>query len=123
MRRLAKGLGGLPYVMVAAPRQPAASTREVRSAAVCAGSGWGVLKGCDAEVLITGEMSHHDALRATMEGKVVLSVFHSNSERAYLTQRMQPKLAAELEKGGVQAQVLVSEDDHDPYEIWDVGNL
>lgn len=124
VRRLAKGLGGLQYVMVAAPKtSPAVSTREVRSAAVCAGSGWGVLKGCGAEVLVTGEMSHHDALRATMEGKVVLAVFHSNSERAYLRQRMQPKLEAELKKNGVQAQVLVSEEDADPYEIWDVNSI
>lgn len=129
VRRLARGLGGLRYVMVAAPKKktpshPAAAAREVRSAAVCAGSGWGVLKGCDADVLVTGEMSHHDALRATMEGKVVLAVFHSNSERAYLRQRMQPKLEAELKKGGVaQAQVLVSEEDADPYEIWDVNEI
>lgn len=111
--------------MVAAPKQSGVdvSTRQVRSAAVCAGSGWGVLKGCPAEVLVTGEMSHHDALRATMEGKVVLAVFHSNSERAYLRQRMQPALEAQLKKDGVAAQVLVSEEDSDPYVIWDVGSI
>lgn len=139
VRRLAAGLGGLRYVMVAAPPPPTttptststtaaaadggAASRQVRSAAVCAGSGWGVLKGCPAEVLVTGEMSHHDALRATMEGKVVLAVFHSNSERAYLRQRMQPALRAELERSGVTANVLVSEEDRDPYEIWDVQSL
>lgn len=123
VRRLARGLGGLKYVMVAAPKRPDISTRQVRSAAVCAGSGWGVLKDCAAEVLVTGEMSHHDALRATMEGKVVLSVFHSNSERAYLKQRMQPALDAEFKKKGIEAQVLVSEEDADPYVIWDVESL
>lgn len=128
VRRLAKGLGGLKYVMVAAPKQKQqpygdVTTRRVQSAAVCAGSGWGVLKNCPAEVLVTGEMSHHDALRATMEGKVVLSVFHSNSERAYLKQRMQPALEAELKKTDAQAQVLVSTEDTDPFVIWDVDNL
>lgn len=129
VRRLAEGLGGLRHVMVAAPRrrqqqqQGPVSARRVRSAAVCAGSGWDVLKGCDVDVLVTGEMTHHNALRATMEGKVVITVFHSNSERAYLKQRMQPALEAELRKADAGAQVLVSTEDADPFEIWDVEAL
>lgn len=127
VRRLAAGLGGLRHVMVAAPPsrqgQGPVSAREVRSAAVCAGSGWDVLKGCDVDVLVTGEMTHHNALRATMEGKVVITVFHSNSERAYLKQRMQPALEAELRKADAGAQVLVSTEDADPFEIWDVETL
>lgn len=126
VRRLADGLGGLKHVMVAAPRgggPGASSTRVVRSAAVCAGSGWDVLKSCPVDVLVTGEMTHHNALRATMEGKVVITVFHSNSERAYLKQRMQPALEAELRKADAGAQVLVSTEDADPFEIWDVESL
>ncbi|KUI58238.1 hypothetical protein VP1G_05513 [Cytospora mali] len=119
----AEGLGGLKHVMVAAPKQPAVSTRTVRSAAVCAGSGWDVLKSAPVDVLVTGEMTHHNALRATMEGKVVITVFHSNSERAYLKQRMQPALEAELRKADAGAQVLVSTEDADPFEIWDVESL
>lgn len=124
VKRLAKGLGGLKYVMVAAPKQgPAATTRSVRSAAVCAGSGWDVLKSCAVDLIVTGETSHHNALRATMEGKMVVTVFHSNSERAYLRQRMQPALEAELKKVEGQARVLVSSEDADPFEIWDVEAL
>lgn len=123
VRRLAAGLGGLRHVMVAAPRQPEVSTREVRSAAVCAGSGWDVLKDSAVDLLVTGEMTHHNALRATMEGKVVVTVFHSNSERAYLKQRMQPALEAELKKVDAGAQVLVSAEDADPFVIWDVETL
>lgn len=124
VQKVAKDIGvGQKYVMVAAPKQPDVSTRKFKTAAVCAGSGWGVLKGCSAEVLVTGEMSHHDALRATMEGKVVLTVFHSNSERAYLTQRMAPALTAQFKEHGVTAKVLVSEMDADPYDIWDATNL
>lgn len=128
VRRLAEGLGGLRHVMVAAPKQQQqqqgpVSARTVRSAAVCAGSGWDVLKSCPVDVLVTGEMSHHNALRATMEGKVVITVFHSNSERAYLKQRMQPALEAELRKADAGAQVLVSTEDADPFEIWDVETL
>lgn len=123
VKRLAKGLGCLKYAMVAAPKHPNPSTRRVQSAAVCAGSGWDVLKNCAADVLVTGEMTHHNALRATMENKVVISVFHSNSERAYLRHRMQPALEAELKKTDGQAQVLVSTEDADPFEIWDVETL
>ncbi|KAJ0115956.1 UPF0135 protein [Diaporthe amygdali] len=123
VRRLATGLGGLKHVMVAAPSRFDVSTARVQSAAVCAGSGWDVLKSCAVDVLVTGEMSHHNALRATMEGKLVITVFHSNSERAYLRQRMQPALEAELHRTGVEAQILVSEEDKDPFEIWDVERL
>lgn len=123
LQRLAKGLGGIKYFMVAAPRQLDLATRTVQSAAVCAGSGFDVLKGANVDVLVTGEMTHHNALRAVMENKVVITVFHSNSERAYLRQRMQPTLEAELKKTEAQAQVLVSEEDADPFKIWDVENL
>ncbi|KAF3763767.1 hypothetical protein M406DRAFT_65110 [Cryphonectria parasitica EP155] len=123
VRRLATGLGGLKYFMVAAPKQPDPSARRVQSAAVCAGSGWDVLKNCAVDVLVTGEMSHHNALRAVMENKVVITVFHSNSERAYLRQIMQPALEAQLRKSGEAAKVLVSGVDADPFEIWDVDNL
>lgn len=123
VRRLAAGLGGLKHVMVAAPRHFDVSTATVQSAAVCAGSGWDVLKSCPVDVLVTGEMSHHNALRATMEGKVVITVFHSNSERAYLRQRMQPALEAQLRRTGTEARILVSDEDKDPFEIWDVERL
>ncbi|KAG8157726.1 hypothetical protein KVR01_012388 [Diaporthe batatas] len=123
VRRLAAGLGGLKHVMVAVPRHFDVSAAALQSAAVCAGSGWDVLKSCNVDVLVTGEMSHHNALRATMEGKLVITVFHSNSERAYLRQRMQPALEAELRNIGTEARVLVSEEDRDPFEVWDVERL
>lgn len=123
LERLAKGLGGIKYFMVAAPKQLDLATRQVQSAAVCAGSGFDVLKNAAVDVLVTGEMTHHNALRAVMENKVVVTVFHSNSERAYLRQRMQPALEAELLKDDGQARVLVSEEDTDPFKIWDIENL
>lgn len=123
LQRLAKGLGGIKYFMVAAPKQPDLATRMVQSAAVCAGSGFDVLKNAAVDVWVTGEMTHHNALRAVMEDKVVITVFHSNSERAYLRQRMQPALEAELQKVDGQAKVLVSKEDADPFKIWDVENL
>ncbi|KAK0649447.1 putative NGG1 interacting factor [Cercophora newfieldiana] len=134
----ASGLGGLPYVMVAYPKHlPAAARRQgqqalptgvppvaIKSVAICAGSGFDVLKDCDADLFVTGEMTHHSALRLTMLGKCVLTVFHSNSERRFLKKSLQPRLQGLLQKEvGGPVEVLVSEEDEDPFEIWDVSKM
>jgi putative NIF3 family GTP cyclohydrolase 1 type 2 len=136
IKRLAAGLGGLQHVLVARPRStttaasPAANAdATVSSFAVCVGSGGDVLSDADdAELLVTGEMSHHGALRATMQGQTVVAVLHSNSERAFLRQRLQPMLLRRLRESGTRphtekAQVLVSEADHEPFEIVAVDAL
>lgn len=111
------------YFMVARPNHSAREMDLVKSVAVCAGSGYDVLKNTSADVLVTGEVSHHNALKATMEGKCVITVFHSNSERLFLRQRLQPNLAKLLQSEVAGAQVLVSEEDEDPFEIWDVEDM
>lgn len=123
VRKAAKGLGGLEYVQVAAPKQADVRSLKVNSVAVCAGSGYDVLKNSGADMIVTGEMTHHNALKATMEGKVVVTVFHSNSERLFLKERMQPALQEKLQQSDSKVQVLVSEEDADPFEIWDVSKL
>lgn len=57
-----------------------------------------MLNGLDVDMLFTGELSHHEALAAIEAGKVVVTVFHSNSERSFLRQRMQHALAAGIEE-------------------------
>ena len=129
----ARELGGLRYVMIAQPRQsePAQQQQQqqqqqqrgiIRRVAICAGSGYDVLKNCSADLFVTGEMSHHNALRLTMLGKYVITVFHSNSERGFLKKILQPKLV-ELLRGEKGAEVLVSDEDEDPFEIWDVQKM
>ncbi|AEO68035.1 0bda1580-0c6d-4c48-95bc-084b33984dd3 [Thermothielavioides terrestris] len=110
---------GMKHVMVARPKPPAGETNRIRSVAVCAGSGYDVLKDTDADLIVTGEMSHHNALRLVMQGKCVLTVFHSNSERGFLRQVLRPKLEEMLRKEDRAAEVLVSEEDRDPFEIWE----
>ena len=122
IKAYAAGLGGLEHIMIAAPKDRKVTT--IRSVGICAGSGADVLKNCDADLLVTGEMTHHVALALTMKGKVVVTVFHSNSERRFLKKRLQPQLLAQLEKEGVKhPEVLVSEADADPFEIWDVKKM
>lgn len=72
--------------------QHASKDIQVKSFAVCAGSGSSVLAGCPADVYITGEMLHHDVLAANHSGKVVILTHHSKSERQYL-----PVFAKKLE--------------------------
>ena len=129
----AKGLGGLSHIMIARPKTHSAEVTAkgnheetiapINSVAVCAGSGFDVLKDCGADLIVTGEMTHHSALRLTMLGKTVITVFHSNSERKFLKDVLQPQLQTALQKEDKGAEVLVSEEDEDPFEIWDVKNL
>src|SRR5262249_50917323 len=71
---------GLQYVLVAGPTEGA-----VRCAAACAGSCGDILKDAisqGAELYLTGELRHHDAIRAVRAGVTVVCTLHSNSERA-----------------------------------------
>lgn len=85
----------------------------IRKVAVCAGSGGTVLDAVDADLLVTGEMSHHEVLDAVHRNQSVILAEHSNSERGYLTV-LQAKL---IELFNNEVQVLVSQTDHDPLTV------
>ncbi|KAI0007888.1 NGG1p interacting factor 3 [Xylariaceae sp. FL0662B] len=126
LKRLSVGLGGQRYAMVALPPafRDLANTLEISKVAVCAGSGADILKDTDAQVLVTGEMAHHYALRHTQLGQIVITVFHSNSERRYLESRLKPMLDVELETTPYgNTRVIVSKADRDPFEIIDIKQL
>ncbi|GAP85061.1 putative protein NIF3 like protein [Rosellinia necatrix] len=126
LKRLATGIGGQKYLMVALP--PAVDdltkTQIITKIAVCAGSGADVLKNADAQVLVTGEMAHHYALRHIQLGQIVVTCFHSNSERKFLEQRLKPQLEALLRDVGYgNVLVIASSADRDPFDIIDVRDL
>ncbi|KAI1459750.1 NGG1p interacting factor 3 [Annulohypoxylon moriforme] len=126
LKRLSSGIGDQRYMMVALPPslEGLTSTQEISKVAVCAGSGADVLGNTDAQVLVTGEMAHHYALRHTQLGQIVVTVFHSNSERKYLETRLKPMLEVELETTAFgNTRVVVSKADRDPYEVIDVRDL
>ena len=88
-------------------------TQQIRSVAVCAGSGGSVLRGVRADLYLTGEMSHHEVLDAVCRGTHVILCDHSNTERGFLAvvrQRLTEKLMNNVE-------VIVSETDRDPLEV------
>ncbi len=100
----------LPRLLVAGPMTGAA-----RRVAVCAGAGGSLLGdtiSAGADVVLAGELSHHDALRAARAGLTAIATLHSNAERLAL-----PALATRLRAllGGVA--VHVSTEDKDPFSI------
>jgi putative NIF3 family GTP cyclohydrolase 1 type 2 len=125
LKNLSAGIGGQRYISLALPpNRDSLQDVKISKVAVCAGSGSSILKGCDAQLLVTGEMSHHDALHHIQLGQIVATVFHSNSERQYLTQRLKPRLEKQLQESGQESySVLVSEKDRDPFETIDVSQL
>lgn len=103
---------GLNHVQVAA----AANSRpdpQIRTIAICAGSGGAVFRGVSADVFYTGELSHHEALYFVESGSSVVTCNHSNTERAFL-QVLREQLRAEL--GDMEIDIAAT--DRDPYEIW-----
>ncbi|KAH8701715.1 putative NGG1 interacting factor Nif3 [Talaromyces proteolyticus] len=109
---------------IAIPHGASVPALRIKTVGVCPGSGSGVLmKGAELpDLLFTGELSHHEALAAIERGSVVITLFHSNTERGYLFDVMQHKLAEaiKLELGGqgptgAEPLVAVSRADRDPY--------
>ncbi|XP_050196541.1 NIF3-like protein 1 [Myiozetetes cayanensis] len=102
----------LPHVRVAVGT---GKTREspVKKAALCAGSGSSVLKGTEADLYLTGEMSHHDVLDAVAKGISVILCEHSNTERGFLSE-LHDVLATHLQN---KVNIVVSEKDRDPLQV------
>lgn len=87
----------------------------IRKAAVCAGSCGEMMSdalGQGAELFLTGEMRHHDALRAAAAGMTVVCTLHSNSERITLR-----RLAQRLGEALPALAFLVSRQDRDPFVV------
>jgi dinuclear metal center YbgI/SA1388 family protein len=101
---------GLDRLLVAGP-----TNGDITRAACCAGACGDLLNDAlarRAELYLTGEMRHHDALRAANAGMTVVCTLHSNSERAVL-RRVKARLAEALPA----LDVTVSERDRDPFEV------
>ena len=94
-------------------KKPNLSSIQINSIAVCAGSGSSVLRSYAGKVdlIVTGELSHHEVLNFTENGTNVVLTFHSNSERGYLREYIKKMLETELNN---EVEVVVSEVDCDP---------
>ncbi|XP_069342311.1 NIF3-like protein 1 [Eulemur rufifrons] len=86
---------------------------QVKVVALCAGSGSSVLQGVEADLYLTGEMSHHDTLDAASQGINVILCEHSNTERGFLSD-LRDMLGAHLEN---KINIILSETDRDPLRV------
>ena len=98
IERIAHGVGSPKGFPVAIPQKKQVEDIQISSVGVCAGSGHDILKSCDADLLFTGELSHHEALRLTEQGRCVVTLFHSNSERGFLSNVLKGKLTKTLKE-------------------------
>jgi dinuclear metal center YbgI/SA1388 family protein len=100
----------IDHVLVAGP-----INGEVTTVACCAGSCGSMLDDAIAqgtELFLTGELRHHDAIKAARLGVTVVATLHSNSERRALT-RLAESLTSRMPKLSVQ----VSRQDRDPFAV------
>lgn len=99
---------GLRRLRLAAPDQ----VPLIRRVAVCPGAGGSLFQGVGpVDLLLTGEMRHHDVLARVANGSVVVLTDHTNTERGYLG-----RLARMLEER-LGVVVHVSRVDQDPLRI------
>src|SRR6201996_5586820 len=138
--RIAHAIGLPKGFAVAIPQDRNLGDIKISSVATCPGSGGSVVRGTHADLIFTGELSHHEALAVIERGGCVITLFHSNSERGYLWNVMREKLEKEVKeewekvrneegaKRGLSEQiqemlkdesveVVISERDRDPYGI------
>jgi dinuclear metal center YbgI/SA1388 family protein len=87
--------------------------KAIRRLAVCPGAGGSVFeKVGSVDLLLTGEMRHHDVLARAARGTSVILTDHTNTERGYLL-----LLADKLRAGCPGLSVSVSRSDADPLVV------
>jgi putative NIF3 family GTP cyclohydrolase 1 type 2 len=101
---------GISQLLIAGP-----TDGPVARAAACAGACGDLLDAAlsgGAQLYLTGEMRHHDALKAAAAGMTVVCTLHSNSERAVLK-----RLKKRMEQTPEMPSILISASDHDPFLV------
>ncbi len=91
----------------------ASKNSAIKTVALCAGAGTDAFKDIQADCYLTGEMSHHHVLAATMNGTHVILCEHTNTERGYL-----PLFRKIMRKAlGNGVEILISNEDAEPIRI------
>lgn len=90
---------------------------KIEKAAVCSGSGGGVLGqflATDAQVLISGDLRYHDAVTACENGRAIIDIGHFASERLILPVIRQ-RLQDAFRRADGDVSVTVMQDEADPF--------
>jgi hypothetical protein len=105
---------GVSHVLVAGPFSDGAKETVTRVACFAGSAGALLSKAATAgaEVVVTGEVRHHDALALSERGVTLVATLHSNSERPTLA-RLAPRITAALPT----VPCTVSAADRDPFCI------
>ncbi len=88
--------------------------RQVKTAAVCAGACGNIINmviAAKADLYLTGELKHHQALAAQEAGLTCICLSHTVSERFILK-----KFAGQLQKLAKEATIRISKKDADPFK-------
>lgn len=112
-----KGWLGLERVRVA--RAPRHEEEPVHRVAVCPGAGGGLFGGMkpgEVDLLVTGEMRHHDVLARVAQGGSVVLTDHTNTERGFLP-RWAKGISQACAQAGGDVRVEVAQADRDPLEV------
>ncbi|MFA5689766.1 MAG: Nif3-like dinuclear metal center hexameric protein [Kiritimatiellales bacterium] len=96
----------LKTVQTAAP-----GNKKIRTVALCAGAGMDAICAIPADVFLTGEMKHHDALAVTQSGAGIILCGHTETERGYL-----PVLAKKLKSLCAGVNFIISTADKPPLQ-------
>jgi len=114
IERIKVGLG-VSHALVAGP-----TAGEVRRVAVCAGACGDLYRdaiAARADIYLTGELRHHDALAAAAAGMTVVCTLHSNSERVALGALERAVRERVSLEGSASVVVERSERDRDPFVV------
>lgn len=95
------------------PSSGPSGVRPIGSLAVCPGAGGSLFAAVgEVDLLLTGEMRHHDVLARVAAGTTVVLTDHTNSERGYLS-----LFAERLQAGCPGLEVQISRVDRDPLAV------
>ena len=100
------------HLGISALRVSGAMDQAIQRVAVCPGAGGSVFESAwDVDLLLTGEMRHHDVLARAEAGIAVILTDHTNTERGYM-----PIFAERLRKA-TGLEVVLSTRDADPLVV------
>jgi putative NIF3 family GTP cyclohydrolase 1 type 2 len=90
---------------------------KIKVIAVGAGSGSKVVNNTSADLIITGEFSHHEILHEVHRGVSVIVTDHTNNERGH-HKYFRDKFLELLKKYNENVEIEISEVDRDPLEYF-----
>ena len=103
----------VPHLRIAPAHNLPVESLTITRVAVCPGAGGSVVAHARGhDLVVTGEMRHHDVLSLQSRGITTILTEHTNCERGYL-----PILAAQLQAVCTNVTVQVSQNDKDPLSV------